>query len=641
MTAEDAHVIVRVARQAARTPRAVAVVDHGEDITYAELVARAATVARRVELHTAPGSVVAVRAPRSADGVAAMLGVWWAGCTYLALDPRMPAARLSAMLASSGAKAVVVASEVADHDADVPIGDLPVIAVTRAGDTLGTDDVAGQKRAAAGPAVAPRPTADILYLVYTSGSTGVPKGVQMGESAFRGLVEWHEAEGGRPGQRTALFAAVGFDVAFQEIAATLCTGGTLVVIDEPVRRDPARLLAELRRNSVHRLFLPTAALQLLAEQADPTGEFLPLTLADVICAGDQLRITPAVRCFFARLDGCRLHNHYGPAETHVVTSWTASGPPTTWPDTAPIGTPLPHVEVEIADGAGGTPPSNGPGELVVYGVRVGRGYVGRPDLTAERFISGPRRGYRTGDLVEWRDGVLVFRGRRDRQVKVDGFRVEPDEVESHLAQHPGVAECAVDAETTESGTTLVGYVVPRADRLVAPLASRQLRAFLRGRLPAYMVPLRFHEVSAIPMTVNGKLDRDALRGLVGPPRGEDPAAQDRATPVAERQSLEALVRGAYAEALGHDDIRVDENFFELGGTSLRAAQVRAALGRTLGKDVPIVLLYDHPTARALAAALEPGSTSAPPDRGRGGQISARASARADRRTARREGRRGR
>ncbi len=606
--------IERFVRQADHAPRSVAVVQDGVAVTYGELASLARETARLVRRHAAGGSVVAVALPRSIEGVTAMLGVWWAGCSYLSLDPLTPAARRESTLALAGA-ALVLAGE--ETEADVLTTGRPVVRVPGPGEV----------GPAGGGCTAPEPAARTAYLVFTSGSTGEPKGVAMGERAIRRLAEWHEEEGGQLGRRTALFAAVGFDVAVQEVLATLCTGGTLVVVGEATRRDPARLLAELRRQEVHRLFLPTAVLQLVAEQAGRTETAGLPALTDVICAGERLRITPAVREMFARVPGCRLHNHYGPAETHVVTAWTADGDPQLWPDDPPIGVPLPHVEVELAPGEGQLNPA-GPAELVIRGDRVAEGYVGRPDLTRQRFTGeGGRRGYRTGDLVVRRDGVLVFLGRVDRQVKVNGFRVEPEEIEAHLAQHPQVAACVVDAVASDYGTDLVAYVVPRGGG--AGPDHRALRGFLADRLPAYMIPLRFHPVPDVPLTPNGKLDRDAVRAMTEPATAPVPAAL-------VEPALESAVRLAFSRVLGHDDIRADENFFDLGGTSLRADRLRGELGRSLGRDFPVTLLYDHPTVRSLAVALGSGGPRPdlpPPRAGR-----ARADSRDDRRSARRRAR---
>ncbi|MFJ3928932.1 non-ribosomal peptide synthetase [Streptomyces sp. NPDC090029] len=598
-------VIERVAQWAIRTPLATALIEDGVEISYAELVGRSAEMARQIARYADPGAVVGASLPRSAAGVTAMLGAWWAGCAYLALDPMVPATRRAAMIEAARPAVLIQPTEgagEADSTGPVPVLTVPTEAPVRPLMKVESWDP---------PLASP---SRISYLVFTSGSTGEPKGVEMGEPAFRHLVQWHTEQEGLSGPRTAHVAAVGFDVALQEVAATLCTGGTLVVIDEATRRAPNCLLAELRRHEVRRIFLPTAALQLIAEEAARlTDQELP-RLSDVVCAGDQLRITPAVRRFFSRMAGCRLHNHYGPAETHVITAWTACGDPDTWPDRAPIGRPLPHVEVELA-ATGDDMPEEGCGELIVHGDRVARGYVGRADLTAARFVLREgRRGYRTGDLVVWEDGSLVFCGRRDRQVKIEGFRVELDEVETHLSQHPVVAECVVDAVPDDSGEKeLVAFVVVRAGEAGVPPGHREFRAFLAERLPAFMIPLRYQVLERIPTTVNGKLDRRALTALAAAPAVPAAGGADGAAGAETTQGdLTALVRNAYAQALGHGDFRAHENFFDLGGTSLRAATVRAVLEERLGRTIPVVLLYNHPTVNSLVETLESESSELVP-----------------------------
>lgn len=575
----------RVADRSSATPDAVAIVEGPRRITYRDLAARAAALAARLDDAVRAPATVGVAAPRSIDGVVALLATWWGGHTYLPLDLTQPETRLRLVLDTAGADLVLVADGVeATWVADVPTLRLP--------ETGNVEPV---------PVRAP---AEIAYLVFTSGSTGHPKGIEMTESAIRRLAEWHMAGPDQTGVRTALLAAVGFDVAVQEVVATLTCGGTLVVIDDRTRRDPALLLDALEHHDVHRLFLPTAMLQPLAEEAVRRGGG-GRSLRDVVCAGDQLRVTPAVRRWFAANPGASLHNHYGPAETHVVTAHTLSGDPEHWPDVAPIGRPLPHVQVEIVGGDGGT---TAPGELVVRGDQVARGYIGRPDLTGERFLDdGGRRGYRTGDLVIWQDQHLVFCGRRDRQVKISGYRVELDEVEAHLAQHPDVSECVVDVQGERGGHELVAYLAPARGRGVT---RRDVHAFLAARLPHYMIPARIHVLDRVPLTTNGKLDRAAVAAQVaGAATPEAPPSPGTVPP----GDPESVVRRAFEQVLGHRDFGSDENFFDIGGTSLRANQVRALVMDALGREFPITVLYEHPTVRALARAL---AQDAPPAPGR-------------------------
>ncbi|MBV9447533.1 MAG: non-ribosomal peptide synthetase [Streptosporangiaceae bacterium] len=573
------HLSQELADRSAGAPDQVAVVAGAEELTYRELGERVAALAARLAAGPGPGSVVGLATPRSIDGVVGMLATWWAGCTYLALDPTQPPARLREMVSTARADVVLV-----------PDGDRPSWV-----EDVSVTEVGGRT----GDGIAPLPPADIAYIVFTSGSTGRPKGIEMPASAVARLARWHQLED-QTGVRTALFAAVGFDVAIQEVLATLFCGGTLVVVDEQTRRDPTRLLELVRVHNVHRLFLPIAALQPIAERAHRRGDGEPLR--DVICAGDQLLVTPAVRGWFSRLSGARLHNHYGPAETHVVTTHVLAGDPARWPDVAPIGRPLPHVRLEIAD----ADPS-GQGELVVGGPQLARGYVGRPDLTAERFVgAGEQRGYRTGDLVAWRNAVLVFHGRRDRQVKIRGYRVELDEVEAHLAQHPQLAQSAVDAVDVAGERDLVAYLVSLAGERVT---GREIRDFLAERLPSYSVPGRLHMLERLPITVNGKLDRAAAAALAArPDRAPSPL------PTAA-QGIESLVSDAFERVLGHRDFTWNENFFDIGGTSARAARVITLIADTLATELPVVMFYDNPTVASLSRALSPTVPQAADDAG--------------------------
>ncbi|MGH3567395.1 MAG: non-ribosomal peptide synthetase [Pseudonocardia sp.] len=597
----SAHLSRDLADRCAAAPDRVAVVAGAEELTYRELGERVAALAARLAAAPGPGSVVGLATPRGVDGVVGMLATWWAGCTYLALDPTQPCARLREMVSTAQADGVLVP----DRERPGWAGGVPVT------------DIGG----ATGGGTPPLPPADIAYIIFTSGSTGRPKGIEMPASAVARLAGWHQLED-QSGVRTALFAAVGFDVAIQEVLATLLCGGTLVVVDERSRRDPARLLELVRVHGIHRLFLPTAALQPIAEQAQRGGGGEPLR--DVICAGDQLRVTPAVRGWFGHLAGARLHNHYGPAETHVVTTHVLAGDPARWPDVAPIGRPLPHVRLEIT----GADPS-GQGELVVSGPQLARGYVGRLDLTAERFVgAGERRGYRTGDLVAWQDEVLVFHGRRDRQVKIRGYRVELDEVEAHLAQHPQLTESTVDAVNVAGERDLVAYLVPVAGERIT---GREVRDFLAERLPSYLVPGQLHVLERLPLTVNGKLDRAASAALAArPDRAPSPLP-------APTQEIESLVGDAFERVLGHRDFARDEYFFDIGGTSARAARVITLIADALAKDLPVVMFYENPTVASLSRALSAKVLQAADDaRAREGRRNVRTRAKSARREARRD-----
>ncbi|GAA1299952.1 non-ribosomal peptide synthetase [Saccharothrix xinjiangensis] len=589
------------AEQAARTPEAVAVLHDGVGLTYRELDGRSAAAAAGLRsLGVGPESVVGLCVDRSPELVVGVLAVLRAGGAYLALDPAYPDARLSFMLADSGARLVVTGAR-PGVDLPDPVRGLTLDDLAAAGRGGGTAPDAADPDSADPDAPA--------YVLYTSGSTGRPKGVLMGHRPLAHLVGWHrDQDGDLVGHRTLQFAPISFDVSFQEIFSTLCSGGTLVLLDERRRRDPGLLARTLVEQRVNRLFLPAAVLHPLAvagRDVPPPG-----ALREVVCAGEQLRITPAVREWFGALPGCVLHNHYGPTETHVVTAHRMTGDPADWPALPPIGRALPHVRAHVLDEAG-NPVDVGEGELHLGGDCLAHGYLGRDDLTAERFPTGPAdrgRTYRTGDLVR-RDpgGVLTYLARADHQVKIRGYRVEPGEVEAVLAEHPEVRDCVVVARENPDGwKQLVAYVVPveappeGAGEVVARRFEPRWFDHLSARLPDFSVPATYVTLAGLPMTPSGKVDRLALPDPVARrPRLAAPA-------VPPRPGLQAAVAGLWREVLQLSEVGAHDNFFDLGGSSLLLAQVVTRLADLDGVDRPvpgIALLLEDPTVAGWAGAL--------------------------------------
>ncbi|HMG22341.1 MAG TPA: amino acid adenylation domain-containing protein, partial [Kofleriaceae bacterium] len=444
------------------------------------------------------------------------------------------------------------------------------------------------------PGRAPAPD-DLAYVLYTSGSTGRPKGVAMPHGAVRNLVTWQCARSRGPA-RTLQFAALSFDVSFQELFATWANGGCVVVAPDDARRDPGELLRLLRAQRIERLYLPFVALHQLAEAAGGV-DLAELPLREVITAGEQLRITPAIAAALSQLPACRLYNQYGPTETHVVTEFALTGAPASWDALPPIGRPIANARIHVLDGARQPVPIGVAGELYIAGAGVAHGYLGRPELTQDRFVPDPlgppgARMYRTGDRAKYlASGDLVFLGRADDQVKLRGYRVEPGEIEAALGSHPAVSEAAVVARTDAGDTRLVAYVAWR-DGSGASVA--ELKDHLRARLPEYMVPAVIVALPALPLTPSGKLDRRAL------PRPD----VERAVRVAPRTAMEEVVASVWAPVLGVASLGATENFFELGGHSLLATQVVARLGAALGVAIPVRALFEAPTIAGLARRLE-------------------------------------
>lgn len=564
--------------QVAARPAAEAIRADGAALGYAGLLARTAALAQALRAAgVVSGDVVALSAQRRPETLAAMLAVLACGAAYLPLDLDFPDARLAAMLEDARPRCA--------------LGDAALRA-RLPGATRWID-------AATVPATSSALSAldgELAYVLFTSGSTGRPKGVAMRRRAVAQLIDWHRRHPrlGRPA-RTLQFAPLGFDVSFQEIFSTLACAGTLVLPAEAERRDPYALLDLLARERVERLFLPYVGLQALAE-AVATGAAVPSSLRDVITAGEQLRVTPAIRALFAALPGAVLHNHYGPTETHVVTAHELSGDPAAWPELPPIGAPLPWVEVRVVDGEGSVDAAAGSteGELWLGGDCLAAGYIHRPELTAERFVERDgARWYRSGDRVRRHaGGVLEYLGRIDEQIKLDGFRIEPAEIEAVLCRHAAVAEAAVVAAGGEGARRLVAHVVPRDARSDEASLAPALRAHCAQALAAYLVPQEIVVHAALPLTASGKIDRRELAR-----QAEAQALHWRAGASLQEQLLEL-----WRQLLGAPALEAHENVFEHGARSLLVVRALTELRRH-GHVLSAAQVYEHPSAAAQAAAL--------------------------------------
>ncbi len=606
-----------------------------ETLTYAELDHRADLVAEKLRsLGVGPDVPVGVCLRRSAALPVGVIGVLKAGGVYVPLDPDYPAERLGFMASDAGLKVLVTeealrgrvptAGETGPRVLSLD-GDWPEI---MAAGERGQDAAAGPVGGSA-DAAAPCPD-NLAYITYTSGSTGRPKGVAMPHRALVNLLVWQgrrtARQGGAKPPTTLAFSALSFDVSFQEMFSTWLEGGTLVVVPDSTRRDLGHLPAVMEELGVDRLFLPYVALAGLARAAVETGVF-PRGLVEITTAGERLEVTPTLAAFFAGLNGCVLDNQYGPTETHVVSAHRLEGEPGEWPVLPPIGRPVANTRLYVLDEAFGPAPIGVPGELCLGGDCLARGYLGRPDLTAERFVPdpwGPATGgrlYRTGDLARWLpSGEIEFLGRRDLQVKVRGFRVEPGEIEAALCRHPGVAEAVVVAREDSPGEKrLVAYVVPggeiaaAADRTAgatggaaaglqagpqAPLAPIDLKSFLDGLLPEHMVPASYVFLERLPLTPSGKVDRRALPAPDRAGFGLD------AEYVAPETEVEKALAGMWSELLGVSRVGTLDNFFALGGHSLLATQVVARCRQLFGVEIPVRQLFASPTIGTLAARIE-------------------------------------
>ncbi|KAA0920546.1 non-ribosomal peptide synthetase, partial [Streptomyces apricus] len=579
-------------QQAAHSPQAPAVLFEDTQLTYAQVNARANRLARELAGRGAgPETLVALALPRSGDLVVALLAVLKSGAAYLPIDPAYPSHRLEYIL-TEAAPGLVLTDRATTGV--LPATDAPLLLL----DDLDLDGADQDAAAGLGDLTdaerrAPLYPQHLAYVMYTSGSTGTPKGVAVTHhNVVNGITQLAAQIDAGPGRRALAGTSVNFDVSAFEIFTTLCTGGSIEVVRDVL------VLGE--REAWHGNVIstvPSAFAELLDQIADRTR-------VDVLVfAGEALPADLVNRARDA-FPGVRIINAYGQTESFYATTFTASGTPQAL-GAVPIGAPLGNMRAYVLNTGLQPVPAGVTGELYIGGT-IGRGYRGRPDLTAERFVADPHgepgaRMYRTGDLARWNErGELEYVGRGDSQVKVRGFRIEPGEVEAAVVAHPGVAQAVVVAvDGTGTGKRLVAYVVPAEP---AGVSADQLREAVAARLPDFMVPALFMTLDRLPLMPNGKLDRAAL------PEPQFTTGTYRAPRTAAERSLAQL----FAEVLGVEQVGLDDNFFALGGHSLLATRLISRVRTVLGAEIPIKTVFAAPTVAELTAHLSAGVQVRPP-----------------------------
>ncbi|MEU3609032.1 amino acid adenylation domain-containing protein [Streptomyces sp. NPDC035033] len=586
----DVTVIGRFEEQAARTPDATALVAGDVRLSYAQLNAWANRLAHHLLDHgIGPESLVAVALPRTAPAVVAWLAVGKAGGVYLPVDPQNPLERIRTVLGEAAPAALVATEALA---ADVKDAAPSCLLVTEHRQPHRPDH---------DPTDVDRPEPLLLdhaaYVIFTSGSTGRPKGVTVLHRALANLWEHHTRVTFPPPAtpearlRVALSASLAFDTSWEGMLA-LTAGHELHLLDENLRRDPARMVAHLAAHGIGQLDVTPSFAQQLLEEGLLDGDAAPTTL---MLGGEA--VGEALWSRLSDVPGTTVYNYYGPSEFCVE----ATGCALHEHPTATIGRPLRNSRVHVLDERLRPVPPGVVGELYLAGANLGRGYLHRPGLTAERFVADPfgapgERMYRSGDLGRWTpDGHLIFVGRADGQVKLRGFRVETGEIQAVALGHPTVGDAAVVVrEDTPGDQRLVAYVVPAKGARVDTAA---LRADLAGRLPDYMVPAAFVVLDALPLTRNAKLDERAL------PAPEYAAESAGRAPVTER---EKSVAALFAEILKLETVHLDDNFFELGGHSLFATRLVNRIRTELGLEADLMALFENPTVAGVVASLESG-----------------------------------
>ncbi|WP_194905700.1 non-ribosomal peptide synthetase [Catenulispora rubra] len=595
-TAEPATIAAAFEAQVARTPDAVAVAFEGIELTFAELDARANRLARyllgrRVRVEDRVG----VALSRSLDLVVVLLAVAKAGAVFVPVDTGYPAERIAFILGDAAPVLVVTTAELAEK---LPVGtagivvlddpETAVVIAERPDRRMSDTERSGLLTPECG-----------AYVMYTSGSTGTPKGVLASQGAVSGL-GLDGCWGGIGSGRVLFHAPFAFDASSFELWVPLLNGGTVVVA--PLGDvDAARLRTLIPGSRLDAVHVTAGLLRVLAQE-DPDCF---AGLSHVLTGGDVVS-SEAVARVRAVCPGAEVRHLYGPTEVTLCATTLALEPGSETPQVLPLGGPRDGARVFVLDETLRPVAPNVPGELYVAGGGLGRGYLDRAGLTSERFVACPflpgARMYRTGDVVRWgTGGQLTFLGRVDDQVKIRGFRVEPGEIEAVLATCPGVAQAVVVAHRDEaSDKRLVAYVVPAGDGSVDPVAVRE---FAAGRLPDYLVPAVVLVLDALPLTVNGKVDRAALPA---------PDFASLAGTREPRTAREEILCGLFADLLGLERVGIDDGFFALGGDSLSATRLVARIRAALGAEVPIFAVFEAPTVAGLAEWLDESAQTRPP-----------------------------
>jgi amino acid adenylation domain-containing protein len=566
--------------QVERAPDAIAVVSDDQQLTYAELDGRANQLAHHLRrLGVEAEARVALCVERSPWFLVGLLAVLKAGGAYVPLDTAYPADRLAFMLADAQVRVLLTQSHLPQLSAE---------GVTLVQLDSHWPEIARESAEPPSSEVRPHHPA---YVIYTSGSTGRPKGTLVAHGGLCNVAAAQQLTFGvGPGDQVLQWASASFDASVFDVVMALCSGATLHLASQELLMPGPGLVELLRRRSITLLTIPPSALAAVSSGAE-----LP-DLRALILAGEALPAELVARW----IEGRRIFNAYGPTETTI---WATVAECDGGVEPPPIGRPIQNVKTYVVDAQCSPTPVGVPGELCIGGVGVARGYLGLPELTAERFVSDPfsddpaARMYRSGDRVRWRnDGVLEFLGRVDRQVKVRGFRIEPAEIEALLRTHPAIDSAVVLADRDPAGEQrLVAYLVAAA----ALPPDRAIRELLAEKLPDHMLPAAFVQLDALPITLNGKLDQSAL-----PSPEEMTAGRVSAPRVAPRNPVEQTLAEIWRHVLGLEEIGVDDDFFELGGNSIKATQLASRVRQRFEVALPLRAIFELKTVARCAEQVE-------------------------------------
>lgn len=585
------------AEQAEKTPDSTALVDEGKNLTYSQLNTNANQLAGVLrEKKVDRDEIVGMIAARSFDMIISMLAIMKAGGAYLPIDSTYPPERKKYMLEDSCARILITNIEHENRQTSYPPG-IEIIDIDQekiyTGESINLVNINNEN--------------DLVYVIYTSGSTGKPKGVMIGHKNVVNLIIFSQKFTNIDFGKILQFHTISFDASAHEIFAALLSGGILYLVNSSILMNEQELLRLVEKNGIRTLFLPMSYLRLLFNNENSMRQ-IPRCIKHIQSAGEQVVVNKQTREFLQK-NNVYLHNHYGPSETHVVTALTID-PAGEIPDLPPIGKPILNTDIYIMDKRLHLLPIGAPGELYIGGLQVGRGYLRNREATAEKFIPNPfnksDRIYKSGDLARWLpDGNIEFLGRIDHQVKIRGFRVEPGEIESRLLEHQAVKEATVVAQEDKNGDKYLCAYIIAAQRKEKDAASSQesspaenhpdageLRRYLAGTLPDYMIPSFFVFLESFPLTPSGKIDR----------RNLPEAAHlietkiDHALP---RNKIEEEIAKMWLDVLDIKKVGIYDNFFELGGHSLKAIKLISAVQKNLNVKLSMTDIFRAPTIASL------------------------------------------
>ncbi len=585
--------------QVRRTPNLISVEFSGRSLTYQELDDKANQLANEIlDSGVSAGELVGVCMDRSIEMIVAVIGILKSGAGIVPLDPNYPLNRIRFMVADSGISKVILGKNYIATELRRAFDRLELLAY----DLDRTTQISS---------ICPNTASNsesIAYCIYTSGSTGKPKGVEIQHSALANLIAWHKnAWLSDPGTRILLYSPISFDVAFHEIFAGLCTGGTLIQVDEPTRVNAMTLLEYVSEKKIEKWYMSFVTLQQVAYVAQKRG--YPNSLKELIIGGEPLRITPEIRTF-ASETACTVRNNYGSTECLTVATYTLKGDPDSWPLVAPIGKPnVFNTNVYLLDSQLKPVPIGEVGDIYVDGACLAQGYRNRKQLNAERFIKSPYKIhgdylYKTLDLGKYLpDGNIVCLGRTDNQVKIGGMRVELSEVEAQISEDPAITQCSVVAQSNEYDINeLFAYIVLDSKAVNNDdVVLENLFMRLRKSLPSYMVPKRIKFVEQLPITPSGKVDLKHLAKL----SSEEEKIVLTDLKSCNTSDIEKKIATIWQELLGIQEVDYESSFFDMGGTSLMLTYAHERVEETLKVSLPATTLLRYPSVRTLSSYLLP------------------------------------